>query len=131
MAAEPDLFDASELKAGARLLQVSEVAGRLRGARLCYGEPVQAGSRTVIPVASVFVAGGLGFGGGTGDEGRGVGEGGGGGGTLSATPIGYIEIGEDGARFRRIVDTTSVLRILGRLAVSGVAAGVARRRLRR
>ncbi|MDQ5807836.1 MAG: hypothetical protein M3320_04105, partial [Actinomycetota bacterium] len=70
----------------------------LVGARLCYGEPVVAGDRTVIPVARVRVAGGGGYG--SGDEG----DGGGGGGYLEATPQGFIELDATGASYHAIPD---------------------------
>jgi uncharacterized spore protein YtfJ len=84
---------------------------RLTGARLCFGRPVEAKGRTVIPVASVRTAGGWGF----GNEPNGRGSGGGGGGALDARPVGFIEIGPDGTRFERIDD--------GRVALQAIAAG--------
>ena len=60
-----------------------------------YGEPVQSGGKTVIPVAKI----GYGFGGGTGahpEEGRsGTGAGGG----VGAKAAGVFEISEAGTRF--------------------------------
>jgi uncharacterized spore protein YtfJ len=84
---------------------------RLTGARLCFGRPVEAKGRTVIPVASVRTAGGWGF----GNERDGRGAGGGGGGALDARPVGFIEIGPDGTRFQPIDD--------GRVALRAIAAG--------
>ena len=83
---------------------------RLTGARLCFGRPVEAEGRTVIPVASVRTAGGWGFGNGPNEQGSG----GGGGGALDARPVGFIEIGPGGTRFERIDD--------GRLALRAIAA---------
>ncbi|MGE5567810.1 MAG: spore germination protein GerW family protein [Rhodospirillales bacterium] len=59
-----------------------------------YGEAVQSGGKTVIPVAKI----GYGFGGGTGgrEEGRG---GSGAGGGVGARPAGVFEISEAGTRF--------------------------------
>jgi uncharacterized spore protein YtfJ len=85
---------------------------RLTGARLCFGRPVEAKGRTVIPVASVRTAGGYGFGGEPGGPER---SGGGGGGALDARPVGFIEIGPEGTRFERIDD--------GRMALRAIAAG--------
>ena len=59
-----------------------------------YGEPVTAGDRTIIPVASV----GYGFGGG-GGSGKDEEEGSGGGGGIGASPAGALEITSDGTRF--------------------------------
>jgi uncharacterized spore protein YtfJ len=70
-----------------------------------FGEPVERGDVTVIPVAKVRA----GFGGGTGSvpAGERAGEGGGGGGGFVASPLGFIEIGTSGATFRRIEDPVS------------------------
>jgi hypothetical protein len=101
---------------------------RMTGARLCFGRPVSANGRTVIPVAGVRSAGGGGFGRtpGSGDSG------GGGGGALEARPIGFIEISSEGTRFERIDDGRTALRAIaaGSLAVL-VAGRVLSRHLRR
>ena len=90
---------------------VNRLLARLTGARLCFGRPVVANGRTVIPVASVRSAGGGGFG--RGKDGDDVG--GGGGGVLEARPVGFIEISAEGTRFERIDD--------GRMALRALAAG--------
>jgi uncharacterized spore protein YtfJ len=118
-----------ELTAGARLLRLTETAAHAIGARLCYGESVQHGDRTVIPVARVLTAGGLGFGNSLGAEPPQ--EGGGGGGLLGARPVGFIEIADGAARFRRIVTTADVLQVIGGAAVVSVLVGRARRHPRR
>jgi uncharacterized spore protein YtfJ len=105
---------------GRGALQLRRVLARVTGARLCYGKPVRAGDRTVIPVASVQIAGGGGFGSGDGAE-AGSGTGGGGGGWLSATPVGYIEVSPERARFRPIVEPVSMLRAV--VALGGATAG--------
>ena len=87
-----------------------DVVSRLSGAALCYGEPVTVGERTVIPVGKVRARGGMGFGASPGSEGEGPagaggsapGTGGGGAGLLNASPLGYIEITDDGSSFRPI-----------------------------
>ena len=67
--------------------------------RRVYGEPVNVGDRTIIPVASV----GYGFGGGSGSKNGGeeeaAEEGGGGGGGMGASPAGVLEVTADGTRF--------------------------------
>lgn len=82
--------------------------------RLCYGEPVRQGDRTVIPVARVRVSGGWGWGRGPRAErtrtDQGAGEGGGG--SLEGVPTGFIEIGPDGARFHEIPDPERVQRLV-------------------
>jgi uncharacterized spore protein YtfJ len=78
--------------------------------RLCYGEPVREGERTIIPVARVRVSGGWGSGRfagrpGKGDDGKGdEGGGAGGGGYVEGLPVGFIEVGPDGSRFVDIPD---------------------------
>ena len=83
-----------------------------------FGQPVQEGDVTIIPVADVGV--GFGFGSGrspaTAEEGeeadRGKSEGGGAGG--KATPRGYIKITPDGVDFVSTLDE-------GRVALAGIA----------
>ena len=94
----------------------------LTGARLCYGEPVIAGGRTVIPVARVRAAGGGGFGHGRDRDGE-EGDGGGGGGYLEATPQGFIEFDDAGARYHQIPDPERLGRTLR--AAAGAAATLA------
>jgi uncharacterized spore protein YtfJ len=93
-----------------RIVAVRKLLARISGARLCYGEPIKANGRTIIPVAKMFSAGGGGFG---AEEGTpSVGSGGGGGGTLWATPIGFIEVSDAGAHFRSIPDPEHSARML-------------------
>ena len=113
---------------GPRTGGLRAVLDGLTGARLCYGEPVTTGDRTVIPVARVRAAGGGGFGRSKGDDG------GGGGGWLDASPQGFIELDDGGARYHSIPDPERVGRTLR--AVAGAAATLATglaaaRRLRR
>lgn len=98
---------------------------RLTGARLCFGRPVEAKGRIVIPVASVRTAGGWGFG---NEPSRG--SGGGGGGALDARPVGFIEIGPDGTRFQPIDDGRAALRLIaaGSVAVLVLGRVLTRRR---
>jgi hypothetical protein len=108
----------------ASLPGLRQLVGRLTGARLCFGKPVRAGDRAVVPVASVRVAGG-------GGGGRGPSGGGGGGGQLQARPVGYIEVGPDGTRFRRIVDPGRAAALAGAGAMAAAFALRPRRRGRR
>jgi uncharacterized spore protein YtfJ len=75
---------------------------KARGAKLAYGEPVEADGATIIPVAMVS----YGFGGG-GDQSD---NGGGGGGGLSL-PIGIYEIRDGETRFRPNWVTAAVLSV--------------------
>ena len=79
---------------------------RLGGARLCYGKPVHVGDRAVVPVARVQAMGGAGWG---SDKSA---DGGGGGGVLNAKPVGFIDIGPEGARFEAIPDPDRGARLL-------------------
>jgi hypothetical protein len=102
--------------ASPRIVGLRGLVSRLGGARLCFGEPIRVGERTVIPVARVKAMGGGGF----GAEGRGTGSGGGGGGTLDALPLGFIDAGPEGARFESIPDPDATVR-----ALKGGAAAIA------
>jgi hypothetical protein len=81
------------------------------GARLCFGEPLEAQGRTVLPVARVRAAGGLGA--------PRAGRRAGGGGRLDARPVGVLEVGPDGVRFTRL-PTSPALQAAG----AGAAAAV-------
>jgi uncharacterized spore protein YtfJ len=113
-------------------LTIRRVSNRLTGAKLCYGRPVRSGAHTIIPVASVRVAGGGGFGRGVTTEESGAGhrdgDGGGGGGVISASPVGFIEVGPDGARYQRIDDGSAALRRAGASAALLIIARIALRR---
>lgn len=111
--------------------------------RAVFGEPVERGDQTVVPVARVYYGFGGGFGqsdGGTNDGDDGDGEsgehggiggnvgsrdgrsgGGGGGGGASATPVGALEITDDGTRFVRI---GSGKRSVATALLAGVAVGL-------
>ena len=77
--------------------RVAQQIGARADARAVFANPVTKDGVTVIPVARVF--GGFGAGAAQ-DAASGTGLGGGGG--FGATPVGFIEIDRDGARFRRI-----------------------------
>ena len=100
-----------------------------------YGEPIQRGDTTVIPVAQVMY--GFGAGGGEGRRRRGngtssddahgpEGQGSGGGGGLRMTPAGALEVGPRGTRF---VPFLQIQPLLGAAAV-GLLLGwlIARRK---
>jgi len=85
-----------------RLLErLAELVGARAGVQAVFGEPIRHDDRTVIPVARVR----WGFGGGGGSADgptSGPASGSGGGGGVAADPIGYVEIGPEGAAFRPI-----------------------------
>ena len=86
----------SDARKAVKVGPLRRVLDAATGAKLCFGEPVVNGDRTVIPVARVRGTGGWGFGR------NAEGDGGGGGGWLDATPAGYIEVTAAGTRFERI-----------------------------
>jgi uncharacterized spore protein YtfJ len=100
------------------------IVDRLTRARLCFGDPIGSGARTVIPVARVRVYGGFGFG--RGGE-RTTDSGGGGGGYVDAHPIGFIEVTPQGSQFTAIPDPERGERMLlaAARAAAMVAAGLA------
>jgi hypothetical protein len=101
-----------------RALATRKLLAAARGARLCYGEPVHVEGRTVIPVARVRAAAGMGQRGG--------------GGRLDAVPVGFIEVSASGARFEPIGAPPSGVRALaaGGAALTALAAAAAFRRPR-
>jgi uncharacterized spore protein YtfJ len=105
--AEEEARKAAEGSAADRLLErIVERLGGRSGVRAAFGEPVERGDITVVPVARLRWAFGAGEGSGpaSGAEGGPVSAGAGGGGGVSADPIGYIEISPSGAAFRPIVE---------------------------
>jgi uncharacterized spore protein YtfJ len=84
---------------------VERIGGRT-GVRAVFGEPIERGGVTVIPVARVrwFFGAGSGSGPVAGAEAAGTGSGSGGGGGAGTVPVGYIEIGPSGATFRQIME---------------------------
>jgi uncharacterized spore protein YtfJ len=93
---------------------VAERLGFSARAGAVFGEPVERGGVTVIPVAKVR----YGFGGGSGTDTKDDdtksknAEGSGGGGGVSASPAGFIEIHDGFAEFKRISDWSSVVPLL-------------------
>src|SRR6185295_18306199 len=97
-----DAREAADPPPADRLIErLAELIGAKAGVRAVFGQPVQQGSVTVIPVARVR----WGFGGGGGRSEAAPdrpASGSGGGGGVAADPVGYVEIGSDGAAFRPI-----------------------------
>jgi uncharacterized spore protein YtfJ len=104
------------------LHQIGESLGSSATVKSVFGEPIQAGGKTVIPVAKVAYGFGGGFGTGHGKvdpKGGRSGEGGGGGGGVRAFPAGALEISEDGTRFIPFPD----LRWLAAAFAAGAVVG--------
>jgi len=93
---------------------LAEKVGLQAGAHAIFGDPVEHDGVTVIPVGKVK----WGFGGGSGRDsveddidGK-VDEGSGGGGGAMASPLGFIEIRDGRAEFRKVGDPMSVVAII-------------------
>lgn len=86
---------------------VEDLLRRL-GPKAVFGEPVQAGEVTVIPVAEVRLGFGFGFGSGRTTRSQASeseeGSGGGSGGAGKVVPRGYIRMAPEGTRFEPIID---------------------------
>ena len=112
-----------QVQAGGFLAALAERVGASVRASAVFGQPVERGDVTVIPVARAA----WGFGGGSGVEDGKEGSGGGGGG--SVTPIGYIEVDSAGAEFRPIRDPRVVLiAVTAGIAVAGLVSRAILRR---
>lgn len=87
---------ASEPAENSFLERLAQRIGVAADAKRIYGEPVERGGVTVIPVAKAVYA----FGGGSGERENEQGTGSGGGGAMVLKPVGYIEIKRGVTRFR-------------------------------
>lgn len=109
---------------------LAERVGLQAGTHAIFGQPVEHDGVTVIPVGKVR----YGFGGGAGrgiEEGSEtgeIGEGSGGGGGVSASPLGFIEIRDGRAEFRRVNDPVSAVPVI---LAAAFAAWVALRGIRK
>lgn len=101
--------------------QLAQRLGISASATTVYGQPVERGGVTVIPVAKAR----YGFGGGSGANKKGE-EGSGGGGGVSVTPIGYIEMKDGATQFRKIRDPQS---LIAAMAIGGLFAFLTARSL--
>jgi uncharacterized spore protein YtfJ len=99
------------------LERIGETVGQRAQASTIFGEPVEREGVTVIPVAKARF--GFGGGGGSGSHEGEEGSGGGGGGGAAVSPIGYIEVRDRGAEFKRI---SSPIDLLALVAASSLAA---------
>jgi uncharacterized spore protein YtfJ len=103
------------------LQRISQSVGDNAKVSAVFGEPVEREGITLIPVARARF--GFGGGGGTGAR-ESEGSGGGGGGGASVSPVGYIEVHDDTAQFKRIPNPVDVLALVA--AASLVALAVKR-----
>jgi uncharacterized spore protein YtfJ len=99
------------------LRQIADTVGEKASVSTIFGEPVERDGISVIPVAKARFGFGGGGGGGTRrDE---EGSGGGGGGGVLVSPVGYIEVRDDRAEFKRISSPMDLVALVaaGSLAV--------------
>jgi uncharacterized spore protein YtfJ len=87
-----------------------------------FGEPVQVGERTIIPVADIKYGFGLGYGEGPTraeepEEPTDGGTGGGVGGGIAARPMAVIEVTDEGVRVKPVTDES-------RIALMGIFTGI-------
>jgi uncharacterized spore protein YtfJ len=89
------------------LERIAQTVGRQAQVSAVFGEPVEREGLTVIPVARARF--GFGGGGGSGSHEGDEGSGGGGGGGGLVTPVGYIEVRDGSAEFKRIFTPMDLL----------------------
>jgi uncharacterized spore protein YtfJ len=102
------------------LERIGAAVGEKAHVSTIFGEPVAREHVTVIPVAKARF--GFGGGGGAGTRGEGdEGSGGGGGGGVVVSPVGYIEVRDDRAEFKRILTRTDVVALAAAASVGAIA----------
>ena len=102
------------------LERIGRTVGERAQASAVFGEPVQREGLTVIPVAKAR----FGFGGGAGSgarEGE-EGSGGGGGGGAYVTPVGFVEVRDGAAAFKRITTPSDWVALAAAASVAVLAA---------
>ena len=98
------------------LSMLAERIGARLGAATVFGEPVERGGVTVVPVAVARF--GIGAGSGTDPDKGQEGEGGGGGGGVS--PTGYIELKDGGSRYVPVVHPARMLALVLGAVIAGL-----------
>ncbi len=101
------------------LERIGQTVGQRAQVSTIFGEPVQREGLTVIPVAKSRF--GFGGGGGSGPREGDGGGGGGGGGGVSVTPVGYIEVRDGSAEFKRISTPTDLLAFVAAASLAALA----------
>jgi uncharacterized spore protein YtfJ len=94
----------------ALLERIGETVGQRAQVSTIFGEPVEREGVTVIPVGRARF--GFGGGGGSGSREGDEGSGGGGGGGVAVGPVGYIELHEGSASFKRILTPADLLALV-------------------
>lgn len=101
------------------LERVGKAVGQKAHVSTIFGEPVERGGLTVIPVAKARF--GFGGGGGFGTAENEEESGGGGGGGAAVSPVGYIEVRDGGAEFKRISTPTDLLAMVAAASLAVLA----------
>lgn len=104
------------------LQRIGQAVGDRAKVSTVFGEPVERDGITVIPVAKARF--GFGGGGGAGAREGEEGSGGGGGGGAFVSPVGYIEVRDGSAQFKRISTPVDLLALV--VATSLAALSVKR-----
>jgi uncharacterized spore protein YtfJ len=99
--------------------RIGQTVGQKAQVSTVFGEPVERDSVTVIPVAKTRF--GFGGGGGTGTKQGDEGSGGGGGGGAVISPVGYIELRNGGAEFKRISSPADVVTLVAAASIALLA----------
>lgn len=100
------------------LERIGQAVGQKADVSTIFGEPVEREHVTVIPVAKARF--GFGGGGGSGSRESNEGSGGGGGGGVAVSPVGYIEVHDDGAEFKRILTRTDVIALAATASIASL-----------
>jgi uncharacterized spore protein YtfJ len=100
------------------LEQIGQTVGQGAKVSAIFGEPVQREGLTVIPVAKTRF--GFGGGGGSGSREGDEGSGGGGGGGVYVNPVGYIEVRDTSAEFKRISTPIDLLALAAAASIAAV-----------
>ena len=98
--------------------RIGQTVGDRAQVSTVFGEPVEREGITVIPVAKAW----FGFGGGGGAgvrEGEGSGAGGGGG--VAVSPVGYIEVRDGTAQFKRVTTPVDLFALVAAASLAALA----------
>jgi uncharacterized spore protein YtfJ len=101
------------------LERIGQTVGKTAQVGTIFGEPVEREGVTVIPVGKARF--GFGGGGGSGSREGDAGSGGGGGGGVVVSPIGFIEVRDRTAEFRRISTPTDLLALVAAASFAALA----------
>jgi uncharacterized spore protein YtfJ len=101
------------------LERIGQTVGKTAQVGTIFGEPVEREGVTVVPVGKARF--GFGGGGGSGSREGDAGSGGGGGGGAVVSPIGFIEVRDRTAEFRRISTPTDLLALVAAASFAALA----------